>query len=206
MIIKLSKSKLKDIQKETPYFWMEKNSVPGIIGRPQKAMIELLQEGKITGKVLVIGDKTGDNALTLAKNGLKVLGIHTIPNIMLKASREADRRGLDIEFVIDDSLEINSIDEKFDVVFDAGFFHNLSESEALWFAIKLKRFLYNGGKYFITCFSNDMPGFKGTRGISREELYHTFREGWEIESIKEMDITTTFEDAKGWLVAVIRKY
>ena len=201
----MSKSKLKKIVNETPYYWMDKNRVPGIIGRPQKALLELLQEGKISGNVLVIGDKTGDNALTLAKNGLKVTGIHTLPNIMLKASREADRRGIDIDFVIDDSLEINSINKKFDAVFDAGYFQKLSESEALWFAIKVKKFLYKGGKYFITCFSNDMPGFKGTRGISREELYHTFRDGWEIESIKEMDITTTFEDAKGWLVEVVRK-
>ena len=39
-----------------------------------------------------------------------------------------------------------------------------------------------GGRLFLMCFSDEEPGTRGPRRVTRQELHDSFRQGWTVES------------------------
>ncbi len=200
----MSKSKLKKILPELPFYWMYKEKVLDIIGNPQNAILKLVEEEKIKGSVLNIGCGTGDNALTLAKNNIEVTCIDLSENSINAALEKANEHNLNATFEVGDFFDLNHNGKKFDTVIDTGLFHILNKGDRLWYVLNLMEILRPGGTYFLLCFNVHEPGISGPKRISRMDIYESFKEGWEIESIAETIFENKTGNAKAWLATVLR--
>jgi len=183
-----------------------KDIPPWDIGRPQKEIIHLVEEGEISGKVLDVGCGTGENALYLASLDLKVWGIDGAPIAIKKAKEKAKKRGITINFLVSDALKLQLLQNKFDTIIDCGLFHVFSDEERPIFAASLSSALYHSGKYCMLCFSEHEPGSYGPRRVTQAEIRATFGKGWKINYIREAEFETAFgpHDVKAWLSSITR--
>ncbi|MBU3967257.1 MAG: methyltransferase domain-containing protein [Euryarchaeota archaeon] len=177
---------------------------PWDIGRPQREIIRLAEDGEVSGRVLDVGCGTGENALYLARQGFEVWGIDAAPAAIKKAKEKARKRGITVNFLVSDTLELQSLRTKFDTVIDCGLFHVLSDEERPIFAASLSSALFPGGKYFMLCFSEHEPGSFGPRRVTQAEIRATFGKGWKINYIREAEFETRFgpEGVKAWLSSI----
>jgi len=165
---------------------------PWDIGRPQKAFVDLAAAGEVTGSVLDVGCGTGEHALFFAERGHGVLGIDTSSLAIRKAKEKAAARGLRVQFLVWNALDLAGLKRTFDTVIDSGFFHVLSDEDRPAFAKSLATVLAPGGNYFMLCFNDQNPGeYPLPRRITQEEIRETFREGWFINYI----LPAVFENA-----------
>lgn len=180
---------------------------PWDIGRPQKAFVDLAAAGEVTGSVLDVGCGTGEHALFFAERGHEVLGIDTSSLAIRKAKEKAAARGLRVQFLVWNALDLAGLKRTFDTVIDSGFFHVLSDEDRPAFAKSLATVLAPGGNYFMLCFNDQNPGeYPLPRRITQEEIRETFREGWFINYI----LPAVFENAvqleghHAWLSSISR--
>jgi 2-polyprenyl-3-methyl-5-hydroxy-6-metoxy-1,4-benzoquinol methylase len=179
---------------------------PWDIGRPQREIIRLAEEGEISGRVLDAGCGTGENALYLSGLGFDVWGIDAVPSAIKKAKEKAKERGITVNFLVFDALKLQLLQNKFDTIIDCGLFHVFSDEERPIYAESLSSALYPGGKYFMLCFSEHEPGSYGPRRLTQAEIRATFGKGWKINYIREAQLEATFgaEGVKAWLSSVTR--
>lgn len=179
---------------------------PWDIGRPQKEIIRLAEDGEISGKVLDVGCGTGEDALYLGGLGFEVWGIDAAPSAIKKAKENAKKRGITINFLVSDALKLQLLQNKFDTIIDCGMFHVFSDEESPIFAANLSSALLPGGKYFMLCFSEHEPGSYGPRRVTQAEIRAAFSKGWKINYIREAEFETMFdaESVKAWLSFITR--
>ena len=190
-------------QAEPNYFSrIYKSNPPWDIGRPQKAFKRLSKELKVNGRMLDVGCGTGENALMFAKLGFDIIGIDYVNYAINEAIDKAKKRGINAKFYTMNALELTNFGQKFDIVIDSGLFHTFSNSERILFRTSLSNVLAVNGTYYILCFSNiEPPGF-GPRRIHKEELYDTFKDNWNVISIKPEIFESTFGDAHAWFAKI----
>lgn len=149
---------------------------PWGIGRPQPAVVELEENGKIAGSVLDIGCGTGENALFLAERGHRVMGIDSAPSAIRTAREKAKQRRLPVDFRIFNALDLYALHEEFDTAIDSGFFHSLSDYEREIFSQQLAIALRAGGRS-RSCLTTSRAGPVRSGGRlarhHREELART---------------------------------
>jgi len=179
---------------------------PWDIGRPQKEIIRLAEDGEISGKVLDVGCGTGENALYLADLGFDMWGIDAVPSAIERAKEKAEKRGVKVNFLVSDALDLQSLRTKFETVIDCGLFHVFSDEERPIYAESLLSALYPGGKYFMLCFSEHEPGSYGPRRVTQVEIRATFGKGWKVNYIREAEFETRIgiEGVKAWLSSITR--
>jgi 2-polyprenyl-3-methyl-5-hydroxy-6-metoxy-1,4-benzoquinol methylase len=88
---------------------------PWDIGRPQPAFLALAEAGTIRGRVLDVGCGTGEHALMAAGMGLEATGIDSAPAAIALAEAKARDRGLTVRFLVNDALQLASLDKQFDM-------------------------------------------------------------------------------------------
>ena len=177
---------------------------PWDIGRPQKEFVDLVRRGEITGSVLDIGCGTGEHALFFAGEGYAVWGIDSTPLAIQKAREKADERGLQVHFLVLNSLALSMLNRKFDTVTDSGLFHTLSDEDRPVFLDSLANILSPAGKYFMLCFSDLEPAGYGPRRITKREIQDIFREGWSINYVRPATFESRFraEGSRAWLSSI----
>ncbi len=184
-------------------------SPPWDIGRPQPAFLRLAESGALRGKILDVGCGTGEHALMAAALGLGAVGIDASPRAIELARGKAEARTLDARFVVGDALDLRALGERFDTVVDSGLFHLFDDAERARYAENLRAAMAPGGRYFMLCFSDRVPGDLGPRRVSRQEIRRSFapEDGWEVLSIEAatMDVTFTPEGISAWLSAIARR-
>jgi len=152
------------------------------IGRPQRALLDVAD--RITGSVLDAGCGTGENALFFARRGQPVTGIDFLAEPIHLAKQKAAERGLTATFLVMDALALKDLPEVFDAVIDSGLFHVFSDDDRRRYVEGLASVLRPGGRLFLLCFSDEEPGDKGPRRVSKKEIEEGFADGWVIESIE----------------------
>ena len=154
---------------------------PWDIGRPQKIIVEAAE--RVTGSVLDAGCGTGENSLFLAARGQAVTGIDFLEEPIRRARQKASQRGVPATFLVKDALMLKDWEERFDTVIDSGLFHVFGDADRLRYVEGLAAVMKPAGKLILVCFSDQEPGDRGPRRVSKKELLESFREGWQIDSI-----------------------
>jgi SAM-dependent methyltransferase len=176
------------------------------VGRPQGALVRLARSGLIVGSVLDAGCGTGENALHLAELGYPVLGVDFVAAAIERAAGKAADRGLPVEFLVADALDLAALGRTFDTVLDVGLFHTFSDTERPRYAASLGAVLRPGGRAFLLCWSDRNPFGRGPRRVSPREIRDTFRGGWQVEAVDPEWLDTRLPDGRihAWLARIAR--
>jgi SAM-dependent methyltransferase len=176
------------------------------IGRPQGARVRLAGSGLIVGSVLDAGCGTGENALHLAARGHPVLGVDFAAAAIERAAAKGADRGLAVEFLVADALDLAALGRTFDTVLDVGLFHTFSDAERPRYVTSLGAALRPGGRAFLLCWSDRNPFGRGPRRISPQEIRETFRDGWRVEAVDPEWLDTRLPDGRihAWLARIAR--
>jgi SAM-dependent methyltransferase len=176
------------------------------VGRPQGALVRLARSGLIAGSVLDAGCGTGENALLLAAQGHPVLGVDFAAAAIERAAAKAADRGLPVEFLVADALDLAALGRTFDTVLDVGLFHTFSDAERPRYAASLGAALRPGGRVFLLCWSDRNPFGRGPRRISPGEIRETFGDGWWVEAVDPEWLETRLPEGRihAWLARIAR--
>jgi cyclopropane fatty-acyl-phospholipid synthase-like methyltransferase len=179
---------------------------PWDIGRPQPAIERLAADGMLRGTVLDAGCGTGEHALMAASLGLRAVGVDASPRAITRAEGKAAERGLDVRFVVGDALDLSSLGESFETVIDSGLFHVFDDADRARYVDSLRSVVPQGGRAFVLCFSDRVPGTMGPRRITEREIRTSFADGWEVASIEITPMQVLFGPGSipAWLAVVER--
>jgi ubiquinone/menaquinone biosynthesis C-methylase UbiE len=183
---------------------------PWDIGKPQRPFAAI--GDRVTSPVLDAGCGTGDTALFFAARGCRVTGIDFTNEAIRRARAKAAIQKLDVQFLVKDALTLADWDARFRTAIDSGLFHTLSDEDRRRYVQGLAHVIQVGGQLFLMCFSDEEPGTEGPRRISRQELYDSFAEDWQIESMEpvRVEVNPPFKERfskggpKAWF-AIIRR-
>jgi len=156
-------------------------NAPWEIDKPQPPFVEVADQVK--SPVLDCGCGTGNTSLFFASRGLQVTGVDFVEEAINRAQAKAVERGLSVEFVVKDAMTLGKWDKRFSSVIDSGLFHIYHGEELQHYVKGLAHVLTPGGKLFLFSFSDQMEPL-GVGGMTKQELYDTFSNGWEIESLE----------------------
>jgi SAM-dependent methyltransferase len=152
---------------------------PWDIGKPQAPFIAVADQVK--SPLLDCGCGTGNSSVFFAARGLEVTGIDFVEDAIRRGKAKAAERGLSVEFLTKDAMTLGDWDKRFESVIDSGLFHIYSGDERLRYVDGLAHILQPGGRLFLFAFSDEEPSAPGG-GVSLQDLYDSFADGWEIES------------------------
>ncbi len=185
----------------------DEGPAPWEVGGPQGAVVRLASAGAFTGSVLDAGCGTGENALYLAGMGLDVVGVDVARTALGIAREKAAGRGLEVEFVAADALQLHGLGRRFAQVLDCGLLHTFDGEERLTYVRSLAGVMEAGGELFVLCFRDAEGPERGPHPVSEEELRAVFRGEWEVVSIEPERIATRFHEngAAGWLARARRR-
>ncbi|HEX8939367.1 MAG TPA: class I SAM-dependent methyltransferase [Candidatus Limnocylindrales bacterium] len=180
------------------------------IGRPQGAVVRLVEAGLVAGPVLDVGCGTGANARYLAALGHRVVGLDFAP-AAIAAARAAAVSGTDVRFVEGDALRLTELAPRlggpFATTLDIGLFHTLQPADRSAYAAGLAGVVRPGGRALVLCWSDRNPFGLGPERIRRADLRAAFRRPWAIEAIAPETLETLLPDrvVHAWLAVISRR-
>jgi SAM-dependent methyltransferase len=157
---------------------------PWEIGKPQPCFVAVADQ--VTSPVLDAGCGTGNTSIFFAARGRQVTGIDFVEDAILRARAKAAERGLTVEFLIKDAMTLRDWDKRFSSVIDSGLFHIYDGDDRKCYVQGLAHVLEPGGRLFLFSFSDNASAPGG--GVSRQELYDAFADGWDIESLELLQL------------------
>ena len=188
------------------------NQTPWDIGRPQPAIAHLADAGELEEPILDAGCGSGEHALLAASMGLQVKGVDVSREAIERARGKARMRGLSVEFIVGDVLNLRDIDRlqaPFQTVLDVGCFHTFSNADRPLYARSVASVVEPGGVLHLLCFSEDTPGTDGPRRVTQGEILQTFSTDWQVESIEAdvFAVSSLWSGAQpnAWLARIVRR-
>ncbi|MBI3286941.1 MAG: class I SAM-dependent methyltransferase [Chloroflexi bacterium] len=176
-------------------FWEQAyrfGDIPWDSPKPDPTLVRAVRRGwlKPAGRALEIGSGTGTNALYLAQNGFRVVGIDVSPTAVRRAREKARAVGAACQFRVADVLRWRP-SERFDVIFERGVFHSLEDEKRPIYAHSVRTLLKPGGRTLMLCFSDKEPGWGGPRRISRREIREIFAPCLRLLWIRDVNMVDT---------------
>lgn len=145
-----------------------------------------LEKRKINkGKFLDLGTGPGTQAIKLYGKGFHVTASDISKTAIEKANELYNNNIKKIDFIVDDILSSNFMENEFDYIFDRGCFHVISINNRKQYIIEIKRILKDNGILFLKCFSNKEQGDYGPYRFSEDDIKEIFGNGFRIQNIKE---------------------
>ncbi|MEQ7009773.1 methyltransferase domain-containing protein [Actinopolymorpha sp. B17G11] len=182
-------------------------SPPWDSGRPQSAFLQLAEHaGAVHGRVLDAGCGTGENALAFAAAGFEAWGVDVASTAIEIACRKASERNLTVTFKVEDALQLQRLQQRFDTVLDSGLFHTFDDEERARYVDSLGTVIEPNGTVHLLCFSDAVAGDGGPRRISRAEICSAFADGWHVVDIRATRYETRFggDGSPAWLATIRR--
>ncbi|WP_428324711.1 class I SAM-dependent methyltransferase [Nitrosopumilus sp.] len=157
-----------------------------------------------SGNFLDLGTGPGTQALELSKYGFTVTGTDISKHAIEKAHKLSEK----IQFLVDDVLNSNLPDCKFDFIFDRGVFHVFDVSQRPQYVKQITRILNDNGIMFLKCMSvneknlpdNDMP-----HKISQQDIVDSFGDNFDIKKFEDSVFRGTLEFEPKALFTVLKK-
>lgn len=180
------------------------HSPPWETGEPQPAVVDLVEQGRFSGRVLDVGCGTGENALYLASRGYAVLGVDGAPTPVARARHKADQRGLPAEFAVADAFDLAALGRTFDTVLDSAFLHipgNTAASRRAY-TDQLARVLRTGGWVHLLEISEQEAEHPS---ITSTEITDAFDDRWEPPQVQQSTYRVTTGDVPAWVVSLQRR-
>jgi SAM-dependent methyltransferase len=184
------------------------------IGHPQPALLRLAESGALRGPLLDLGCGTGEHALMAAALGLEAAGIDASPAAVALAQAKAGQRHLAPRFVVGNVLDLAALElaapgRRFATALDSGLFHVFDDPDRARYVENLGEAVAPGGRLYILCFTEAVPGDWGPRRIRPEEIRTAFPQaaGWQVESIEPaaFETTSVHGSVPAWLCTVHRR-
>jgi 2-polyprenyl-3-methyl-5-hydroxy-6-metoxy-1,4-benzoquinol methylase len=133
----------------------------------------LAKYGIRSGRVLDLGTGPGTQAIALAKLGFAVTATDVSLAAIAYASRKAQEALVQALFVQDDILATR-LTGPFDVIFDRGCFHILTEERRPAYVRTMQQLLSPTGWLFLKTFSHLQPGDIGPYRFSPAQIHGLF--------------------------------
>ena len=186
---------------------------PWDTGQPQPVVVRVAAEGGFVGAVLDAGCGTGENALHIASRGggpvegRSVIGVDVAPTALAMARAKAAERGIGVEFIAADALQLQRLGRHFDTVLDCGLFHTFDADERSAYVASLASVTRPGATLYVLCFRDEGPQ-TGPHPVSQDELRAAFDpgRGWNVVAIEPDLVQTRFHDhgAPAWYATIRR--
>jgi SAM-dependent methyltransferase len=175
-------------------------------GGPRSAVVRLCDEGAFAGPVLDAGCGSGDSALEIAARGLEVVGVDFAPTAIGQARDKAAARGIAATFLVADALRLGRLGRTFRSVLDCGLFHTFDDDERSTYVQSLAAVTAPGSVLHLLCMSDEAPGDRGPRRVSRPEIRGSFGAGWDVVAIEAERVETQADPAgvPAWLARIER--
>jgi cyclopropane fatty-acyl-phospholipid synthase-like methyltransferase len=131
-------------------------------------LLEFIEQHK-PGRALDIGCGTGTNVITLARHGWRVTGVDFAPRAVTLAKRKIKNAGVQAEVFLNDATKLDGISGPFDLVFDLGCFHGISQPGRAKYLDQLQRILAPGGFWLMYGFLKQETALSGP-GLAEAEI------------------------------------
>lgn len=133
------------------------------------------------GRALDLGCGTGADAVFLATRGWKVTGVDSVPKALDAARRRSAEAGVDVDWRRGEvgALADAGVEGLFDLVYDVGCFHGLSDAARARCADAITSMAGPAAVLLVFAF---VPGRRGPapRGIGEAELVDRFGPHWKL--------------------------
>ncbi|MBE0416116.1 MAG: class I SAM-dependent methyltransferase [Dehalococcoidia bacterium] len=194
---------MEQVKMDKIYRNMPLEEIPWNIENPPKALVELVESGKLKPcKTIDLGCGAGNYAIYLASKGFDVTGVDISSKAIEIANENAGKKGLKCNFLVADVLgDLDEIEETFDFAYDWALLHHIFPEKRKKYVENVYGLLNPIGKYLSVCFSEKDPQFGGSGKYrktplgtllyfsSEKELRDLFDPYFNIKEIKTMEIS-----------------
>jgi SAM-dependent methyltransferase len=135
------------------------------------------------GCALDIGCGTGTQAVYLAEHGWRVTGVDAVERALSRARDRAQRSGVKVSWVAADVTRLPALglNERFDLLFDRGCFHDLSDAAREGYVNGVSELAASDATLLLLAFAHRERGI-GPSGASEQEIRRRFGADWELVS------------------------
>ncbi|WP_254536863.1 class I SAM-dependent methyltransferase [Halomarina litorea] len=176
------------------------DDTPWSVGRPQPAVVRLVETGAVEGRVLDVGCGRGEHARYLGERGHPVVGIDGSERAIEQARAATD--AADVTFRVADVLALPADLGRFDTVLDCGLFHVFADTDTRRrYADSLAGVVDAGGRVHVLAFAEGAPEDWGPTPVPRGGFAAAFEDGWAVRGVSE----TVYESAGGEVPAFVAR-
>jgi len=168
-------------------------------GNPAGELVAVADEGVVPpGTTLEVGCGTGADAVFLARRGFEVTAVDLSPLAVERAHRRAELAGVPVCFVLDDVFEFVRTGERYDFVYDAGFYHFIRRYDLTRYVDLLWRTTRPGSYFLALVGSVGEEAEGGPPQVSEEEIRLELGRLFEFVHLRHFQFESPLRD-EGYL-------
>jgi SAM-dependent methyltransferase len=188
---------------------------------PDENLKAYFENGRVNPhNALELGCGEGRNAIFLAGQGCSVTAVDFSLVAIQNAKKNAEKQGVEINFLCENVFNLNLKNNTFDFVYDSGLLHHLAPHRRITYISMVSAALKPGGHFGLVCFAwgegaadevDDYEFYeKPHAGIAftEEKLHKLFSPSFDILEIRKMktDVPGTLPDTGvAWTMLCRRK-
>jgi SAM-dependent methyltransferase len=148
------------------------------------------------GRALDVGCGSGRDAVYLAKRGWRVTAVDNVDKALASARQRAAEEGVEVQWVRGDVAELDrlGLEPGYDLLYDIGCIHGLSDSERRGAAAGLTELAAPGATLLIGAFKANRHPFL-PRGMNEDDVVALLGDGWELQESR----STVTEDLQAFV-------
>ena len=140
-------------------------------GAPAEELVRVLDQGIIpTGTALEVGCGTGADAVYLAQRGFEVTAVDASPQAIERARHRGRLEAAPVCFLLADVFEFVDTAEPFDLIYDAGFYHYIRQTQLDRYLDLLWRTTRPGSYYLALIGSTGEEAEGGPPQVSEDQI------------------------------------
>jgi SAM-dependent methyltransferase len=134
------------------------------------------------GRALDVGCGSGRDAVYLAKRGWRVTAVDNVDKALTSANARAAEEGVEVHWVRGDVAELGrlGLEPGYDLLYDVGCIHGLSDSARRGAAAGLTQLAAPGATLLIGAFKANRHPFL-PRGMSKDDVVALLQDGWDLQ-------------------------